>query len=206
MATTDLMDALVVTGVTFSLDYGQETSGQAGGQIRVKDLRSPLWRMKVDCSTLSLQQLRVIRALVGSLGGSLGSFYAWDPAAQYPAADPDGTALGSSNVQISGLGSSAWHLILKGLPAGYKLTIGDMLAFDYGTSRALHQVTSSVVANSSGVTPAFEIHPPRRQGAAANQVVALKRPAGEFRIVPGSLNLSADGLTGQAGFEAVQVI
>lgn len=207
MATTDLMNALVVTGVTFSLDYGQETSGQAGGQIRVKDLRSPLWRMKADCSTLTLDQLRRVRALIGSLGGSLGSFYAWDPAAQFPAADPDGAILGASSVLISGLGATAKNLLLKGLPAGYVLTVGDMISFDHGASRALHHVvTASVVANGSGVTPEFEIHPPRRQGAAANNVVSLVRAAAEMRVVPGTLNLSADGMIGQAGFEAVQVI
>ncbi|MCX5581320.1 hypothetical protein [Kaistia terrae] len=207
MANTDLMSALVISGVTFSIDYGQESSGQAGGQTRVKDLRSPLWRMKADCSTLTLDQLRRVRAIVGALGGSLGSFYAWDPAAQFPAADPDGAILGASNVLISGLGAGAKNLLLKGLPAGYVLTVGDMVSFDYGTSRALHQVvTPSVVANGSGVTPEFEIHPPRRQGAAVNNVVSLKRPSAEMRIVAGSLNLSADGMIGQAGFEAVQVI
>jgi len=207
MATTDLMNALVVTGVSFALSYGQETSGQAGGQIRVKDLRSPLWHMKADCSMLTLQQLRVIRALVGGLGGSLGSFYAWDPAAQFPAADPDGSNLGASNVQISGLGATAKNLLLKGLPAGYVLTVGDMLAYDYGISRALHQVvTPQVVASGAGVTPEFEIHPPRRQGAAVNTAITLVRAAAEMRIVPGTLNLSADGVIGQAGFEAMQVI
>jgi hypothetical protein len=207
MANTDLMNALVVTGVTFSLDYGQETSGQAGGQIRVKDLRSPLWRMKADCSVLTLDQLLRVRALIGALGGALGSFYAWDSAAQYPVADPDGSILGASNVLISGLGATSKNLVLKGLPAGYVLTVGDMISFDYGSSRALHQVvTTSVTANGSGITPEFEIHPPRRQGAAANNAVSLKQPSAEMRIVPGSLNLSADGMIGQAGFEAVQVI
>ena len=207
MASTDLMSALVVSGVTFMPSYGQETSGQAGGQIRVKDLRSPLWHMKADCSMLTLQQLRVVRALVGGLGGSLGSFYAWDPAAQFPAADPDGSILGASNVQIGGLGTTAKNLLLKGLPAGYVLTVGDMLAYDYGTSRALHQVvTPQVVASGAGVTPEFEIHPPRRQGAAVNAAVTLVRAAAEMRIVPGTLNLSADHMVGQAGFEAMQVI
>ncbi|HEV7284028.1 MAG TPA: hypothetical protein VGN75_04155 [Kaistia sp.] len=207
MASTDLMTALVVSGVTFMPSYGQETSGQAGGQIRVKDLRSPLWHMKADCSTLSLQQLRIVRALVGGLGGSLGSFYAWDPAAQFPAADPDGSILGASNVQISGLGTTAKNLLLKGLPAGYVLTVGDMLAYDYGASRALHQlVTPQVVASGAGVTPEFEIHPPRRQGAAVNAAVSLVRAAAEMRIVPGTLNLSVDHMIGQAGFEAMQVI
>lgn len=207
MPTTDLMNALVVTGVTFTLDYGQETSGQASGQIRVKDLRSPLWRMKADCSVLTLDQLRRVRALIGALGGSLGSFYAWDPAAQFPASDPDGSILSASNVQISGLGTTAKNLLLKGLPAGYVLTVGDMVSYDYGTSRALHQVvTSKVVASGAGVTPEFEIHPPRRQGAAVNVAVSLVRASAEMRIVPGGLNLSADGMIGQAGFEAVQVV
>jgi hypothetical protein len=174
----------------------------------VKELRSPLWRMKADCSALTLGQLRRLQALVGGLGGSVGSFYAWNPAAQYPAADPDGSALGSSEVKISGLGSTVKDLALKGLPAGYVLTAGDMLAFDYGsTSRALHQVvTDTVTADEDGVTPTFEIHPPRRQGAAINDVVSLKRPAAEMRIIPGTLSLTVEGLIGRTGFEAIQVV
>lgn len=208
MPSTDLMNALVVSRVAFRIDYGQETSGQAGGQILVKDLRSPLWSMEADCTTLTLHQLRVVRALIGGLGGSRGSFYAWDPAAQFPAADPDGSILGANNVQINSLGADNTSLSLRGLPPGYILTIGDMLAFDFSVShRALHQVVStSAVANGAGVTPVFQIHPPLRQGVVLSLPVTLKRAAAEMRLVPGSFAPSVDGMIATAPIKAIQVV
>jgi hypothetical protein len=207
MPTTDLMHALGPTSVSFTLDYGQETSGQASGQIIVKDLRSPIWRMKVDCGGLDIRRLRVIRGLIDALGGSRDSFYAWDPASQFPAADPNGSILGTSNVQIGGLGGDSKSLWLKGAPPGYVLTVGDLLAFDFNGRRALHQVgEASVAANGSGVTPVFGITPHLRQGATINAAVALVRPAAEMRIIPGTLDLNVTGWTGQCGFEAMQVV
>jgi hypothetical protein len=208
MTTLDLMNALVVAGIDYRLDYGQETSGQAGGQVRVRDLRSPLWMMDVDCSTLTLQQLRIVRARVAALGGSRGSFYAYDPATAYPEADPDGAIVGSSAVLINSLGADGSSLSLKGLPAGYALTEGDLLAFTFSsTRRALHMIdaVAGAVANGSGVTPEFHVSPPIRQGAAVNNPVNLKMPAAEMRIVPGSLSQNASGMIGTYSFKAVQV-
>lgn len=208
MATLDLMNALVAASLNFRLDYGQETSGQAGGQVRVKDLRSPLWMMDVDCSTLSLQQLRIVRARVGALGGSGSSFYAYDKAARYPATDPGGLIVGSSAVLINSLGGDGASLSLKGLPPGYVLTEGDLLAFTFSsTRRALHMIdaVAGAVANGSGVTPEFHVSPPIRQGAAVNNPVNLKMPAAEMRIVPGSLSQNASGMIGTYSFKAVQV-
>jgi hypothetical protein len=207
--TVDLMSGLVIATVNFRADYGQETSGQAGGQIRVKDLRSPLWMMDADCSTLSMGQLRRVRALIGSLGGSRGTFEAWDPAAQYPEADPKGAIVGASAVLINTLGSDGISLSLKALPAGYVLSAGDMLAFDYSTSptrRALHQVVAGATANGSGITPEFEVHPPIRQGAAANNPVNLKRPAAVMRLVPGSFPQQVARNLGSLSLKAIQVI
>lgn len=207
MPSFELMSALVVTGIAFSLDYGQETSGQAGGQVRVKDLRSPIWRMKVDCSALTVDRLRRVRAIVGGLGGSMGSFYAWDPGAQFPEADPEGALLGTADVQIAALGPTAGGLTLRGLPGGYVISTGDMLSFDFGIGRrALHQVVAGTVASGAGMASELIVHPPLRQGATINTSVALKRPSGEFRILPGSLNLSAEGMAAKVGFDAVQVV
>lgn len=207
MANTDLMAALVVAGVKFRLDYGQETSGQAGGGIRVADLRSPLWKMDVDCSTLSLDQLLDIETLIDQLGGSRGSFYAWDPRRPMPKLDPSGVALGASAVKINSLGGDNRSLSLKGFPAGYALSRGDPIAFDFGGRRALHRVaTALVVANGGGVTPVFEVVPNIRAGAALYLDVWLKRPAAEMKLVPGSFEGEAQGMLGSIPLQAIQVV
>jgi len=207
MPNIDLMSALAPTSVTFALEYGQETSGQASGQIRVKDLRSPIWKMKVECANMDIRRLRVIRALIDALGGSVDSFYAWDPGSQFPNLDPDGAILGAAEVQIASLGADNKSLSLKGFPAAYELGAGDLFAFDFNGRRALHQVSAaSVVANSSGVTPVFGITPHFRQGVTLGTTVILKRPAAEMRIIPGTINFGLAALTGQASFEAAQVV
>lgn len=207
MANTDLMTALVVASVKFNLNYGQETSGQAGGTIRVADLRSPLWTMQADCSTLMLDQLLDIETLIDQMGGARGSFYAWDPRRPYPKLDPTGAALGSNAVKINSLGADNRSLSLRGLPVGYALSRGDPLSFDFGGRRALHRVASiSAVANGSGVTPVFEVVPNIRPGAALNADVTLKRAAAEMRLVPGSFNGNAEGLIGSISLQAVQVV
>jgi hypothetical protein len=208
MANSDLMTALVVASVKFNLNYGQETSGQAGGAIRVADLRSPLWTMEAECSTLTLDQLLDIETLIDQMGGARGSFYAWDPRRPYPRLDPAGATLGASAVKISSLGADNRSLSLKGLPAGYFLSRGDPLAFDFGAGRrALHRVAAtSVMANGSGVTTVFEVVPNIRAGAAANLDVSLKRAAAEMRLVPGSFNGNANGLVGSISLQAIQVV
>lgn len=137
----------------------------------------------------------------------MGSFYAWDPGAQFPEADPEGALLGTADVQIAALGPTAGGLTLKGLPGGYVISTGDMLSFDFGIGRrALHQVVAGTVASGAGMASELIVHPPLRQGATINTSVALKRPSGEFRILPGSLNLSAEGMAAKVGFDAVQVV
>ena len=207
MANTDLMMALVVARVKFALSYGQETSGQAGGTIRVADLRSPLWTMEADCSTLTLDQLLDVETLIDQMGGSKGSFHAWDPRRPFPKLDPAGATLGASAVKINSLGTDNRSLSLKGLPAGYGLSRGDSLCFDFGGRRAFHRISAvSAVANGSGITPEFEVVPPIRPGAATNADITLKRAAAEMRLVPGSFNGNADGLIGSISLQAVQVV
>lgn len=208
MANTDLMAALVITSGKFALSYGQETSGQAGGTIRVADLRSPLWTMEAQCSTLTLDQLLDIETLIDQMGGSRGSFYAWDRMRPYPKLDPDGVLLGASAVKINSLGADGRSLSLKGLPPGYVQSRGDYLSFDFGSGRrALHRIAAvSAVANGSGVTPEFEVVPNLRAGAATNADVNLKRAAAEMRLVPGSFDGNGDGVIGSISLQAVQVV
>lgn len=207
MASTDLMAALVVGSVKFRLDYGQETSGLAGGSIQVADLRSPLWRMDADCSTLTLDQLLEIETLIDVLGGSRGSFHAWDPRRPFPKLDPAGALLGASAIRINSFGSDNRSLSLKGFPPGYVLSRGDPLAFDFGGRRAFHRIsTTTVTADGAGVTPTFEVVPNIRSGAATNADVILKRPAAEMKLVPGSFAGDAEAMLGSLTLQAVQVV
>lgn len=210
MATTALIAALTVAEARFRLEYGDELAVQRGGSVRVKQLRPDLWTASYICPALSLNDLRSIMGLIADLGGSRDTFYGWDPAGQYPAADALGTVLGSSTVQINSLNADGVRMSLKGLPASYnRLARGDYLSFDYGSpaKRALHQIrTTTVTANGSGVTSEFYVAPAIRSGASVNAVVTLKQPTAELMIVPGSIDDGKGRNFGRLSFDAMQVI
>ena len=205
------LDAIGITDSSFDLDYGQEYTQQASGIVRVRDVRSPIWKASFTAPNGYLAEVETVKALLDDLRGSALSFYAWCPSRQYPASDPTGSIVAASTVQINGLnGADLTRLSLKGLPAGYVLTRGDLLAFDYTattTRRALHRVvTASIAANGSGVTAEFVVAPPLRAGAAVNATVNLRRAAGEFRVMPKTFRAPASGVTGNVSLDAVQVI
>lgn len=210
MADTALMTILEnrIARWTFGPSFGQETSGQAGGQIRVRTTRAPLWKLSMDCDPLWRDEAAAVKALIGSMGQSVGSFLAWDIAWPYPKADPTGALISGSTVQIKSLGSDGTSLALKGLPVGYVLTRGDYLGFTYSTTKkALHQVVAATVtADGSGDTAEFAVHPAIRTGAAVNDAVSLSKPCAEFRIVPGSYDFSSAGAHDQLSLEALQVV
>ncbi|MGR6752128.1 hypothetical protein ACU6QF_00180, partial [Aeromonas veronii] len=82
---------------------------------------------------------------------------------------------------------------LASLPGGFKLSVGDMLSFQYGAapSYALHRVEEDVVA-PFGATPFFEVFPHFRLGAATGVTVRLRQPRCLMMIVPGSISTTAD--------------
>lgn len=203
---TDLIDALDVDSVVFAPFYGQETTGQASGAIIVKELRSTLWKAQLSRSNILPADADELQADLLALEGSLYTFYCYNPRRAYPAADPGGSILGASAVQIHTVGASNKSLRLKGLPNGYVLTKGDYLSFDYGSSRALHQIIEAATADGSGITPEFEVRPAIRPGAAVNDDVSLVKPAALMRILPPGFQLQTDGYLSSLTFEAVQVI
>ncbi|WP_336801481.1 hypothetical protein [Kaistia sp. MMO-174] len=198
---------------TLDLSYGDETSGQAGGQIRVKSRRAPLWTMQATTRDLEPNELRRWKARLAALENGQKTFWGYDSASFYPAAYPHGSwptggAFNGEAAAISALPSTI-ALRLKALPASFKITTGDHIAFSYGSGPlyALHQVMEDVVADGLGVTPAFEVRPPIRQGAAINNVVKVKRPACLMMIVPGSVSTPANlNARGPISFNAIQVI
>lgn len=214
----DLPEAFGVTGLAFQLVPMQELSPlRSGGQIAL-DLGPSLWMAQWQCDRLNEQRLGVARAWLDTLS-SLNPFYAFDMLREYPFAyrqsrwqgltvggDPfDGTCL------LTDVASNGVEIDLEALPAGFVLTPGDYLAFDYGDSnelRALHRVSASKIANGSGVALALEVRPRVRPGWQENATVQLYRAACKMLIVPQSVN---DGEVRRPGvgplsFQGVQTL
>lgn len=179
------------------------------GQILIADLGPALWSADVTTVEMLHRDATELEALADAIGGPSGSFYLYDPRSAYPKADPTGALLGAANVQINSL-PDAKSISLKGLPPGYVLSAGDYLAFDYAsnpTRRALHRLAEAVTANGAGVTPAVEVRPFLRPGAAVSAAVMLKKAAARAIIVPGSFDASSvSALTSRITFKAMQKI
>lgn len=186
LGTSAFFDLLRVKTVSFAQAPQQEVSMQGSGAGVVKDLGPSLWLAEFTTNLLTHTQALQLQALIGRMSTSLYSFYAYDPRQQYPQSDPTGSILGASTVKIALVSSP--QLALKGLPAGYVITLGDYLCFDYGSpsSRALHQACETVTADGTGLTPAFDVTPLPRLGAAPDQVVTLIQPTCEMKLIPGS--------------------
>jgi len=129
---------------------------------------------------------------------------------KYPQADPDGSILGASAVKISSIGTGGRTISLKGLPAGYVLTLADKLQIAYATSpvrNAFLEVSDDIVtASGTGITPAFEVFPNAPTGVAVNDVVTLAKPACKVFISPGTSNPGSGAglLTSGAGFKVIE--
>ena len=97
---------------------------------------------------------------------------------------------------------------LKGLPAAYKLSVGDYLHFDYGdpARRAFHRVAEDVTASGAGVTPVFTVTPRLRAGAAVDQIVTLIKPAMKCIVTPKSVETGSteDMTTTSLSFSVMQ--
>ena len=205
LAAADFMALLRVQAVVPYLQFQQELSALASGGTVAKDLAPALWMADVQTLVLRPLLFEEVLAAIESLQGSIGTFFLYDTLKCCPKADPKGTILGASNVKINS--ASARAVSFKGLPAGYVISRGDRFHFDYGVplTRGYHRALETVTADGSGITPAFDVAPQIRQGAAADQTIHLIKPAVIMRIVPNSFS-AAPGTLSSLQFKAQQVV
>lgn len=188
LSLADFADKLGLQAAPLVLRDNRELFGMGSGQIIEADLSPSLWGADVTTRPWRAIEARRLEALANAVIRSKGSFYLYDPRKAVPALDPGGAVLGASAVKIASL-PDAKSMGLKGLPAGYRLSVGDHLCFDYGNParRAFHEIAEDVTADGSGVTDAFEVNPFIRPGATVDLIVTLVKAAVKVRIVPGGL-------------------
>jgi hypothetical protein len=61
-----------------------------------------------------------------------------------------------------------------------------------------------VTANGSGETAEFEVRPRPIPGMAEDDVVNLKKPCAEFRMLPGTYDATFSNTVGTLSFQAIQ--
>lgn len=193
LALSSFWSLLPIARCTLAPRAQVETVGLGGGDVLTASLGPSLWEGEVTLTRLYHAQAAPILALLDELQQPGASFLAHDPATLGPAADPAGATLGAATPQLNTVTVSQNLVSVKGLPAGYVLTPGDLIGWTYSSSPTrygLHRVRggANVVADGSGVTPTFKVWPPVRTGAQANNAVALVKPPLKAVVLPGSVS------------------
>lgn len=203
-------DKFDVKRVSFQLNDNDTFSGLGSGQMLGISLMPKLFTAEVMLTDMYHAQAMQMQARIEALDGVLRKFRLYNTLTPYPQADPDGSILGGSTiVQLHSFNDNRHAIRLKGLPVGYKLTIGDMIGFTFATDRRmLIRVVEDTVADGFGVTPQFEIRPHLRPGVAIDDVMELRKPSGLFMMVPKSFQISTndDLVTSSLSFQAMQTI
>ncbi len=195
----------------FKLMWRHEQSRQTNGVTRTKDFGEPLWTLKATSRDLSRRELDHWRARLDALGDGINTFKGYPlsrcwPVAYPRGAWPTGVAFNGLTATVHTIGGDNKSLRVDLLPAGYVVSVGDMLSITYSTSKhGLLRVMETVTADGSGVTPAFEVQPHLPIGVAIDDLVMVKRPYCLMTIVPGSVDDdSGDSGRGKISFEAVE--
>lgn len=201
-----LADRLKISSVTWDANRNDELSGTGDARVWQAELAAPLWTADVKLTIGYHDEVKQVAALIRKLYGAQESFYLFDPTSQYPQSDPTGSIIDSSDVKVQAVSTGRAKLRLYGVPAGYVLTLGDKFQVTTASRYYFAEVSETVTADGSGITPEFEVFPHVPLSVGANDAVNLKKPACLMFIMPGSFNPgTASGLiTDGASFKAME--
>jgi hypothetical protein len=184
LAFSEFFAGLRVAECRFWLPDTRAVSQTRGGEIWDATVANRLWRGSLTLAQAYYLDAAAIEAALELLSEPGRSFLAHPLPLFAPRADPDGSILGSASPTLHTVASNRRDIRIDGLPAGYVLSRGDWVGLVYDTSRrALHRVVTGATANSTGLTPFFEVTPPLRAGTYTN-AVTLVRPAIKVRLLP----------------------
>lgn len=203
----DILSIGSVVQLSFRLVSLQEIARSAGGVIAAKDMGPAIWQIEATTIPRTPDDEVTFEAALHSLDGSVRTFSAYDLRRPYPLAHA--TGLFDDSGYLHTVDSDKTRIRIGGLPENLTLSPGDYLAFDYGGSRALHQVVESAVASGGGLTPLFEVRPHIRSGysTGTGTPVTLKRASGIFALTPDGISIQSSGpRVWSATIKAIQVI
>jgi len=203
-AVTNLFQGVGITEQQFKLVSRQEFSRTASGVTIGRDLGPALWQASYTLAPIRHEDVLRVEAKLHSLNGVTRGFYAGDIRGRMPHAYPDG-AFNDTGVIASFTGST---MNLSGLPAGFIITAGDYMEYDYGVGnqlRALLQVVNDVTATGGGVAEGVEFRPFIPTGTPIGGAVRFKNPRALFTLnTDGYEQTVIDSLFTQLSFSATQ--
>lgn len=204
-----LNDILSIDSVVWDIQRNDEMSGSGDGRIWPAELAPPLWTGDVFLTTGYHSALKQVAAIIRKLHGAQEALFLCDPLSLYPQSDPAGSILGANVVTIGAIAANRSSFSLTGLPANYRITVGDKMSITYGADPpryAFLEASETIDANGSGVTAQIGVFPFVPAGVAADAVVDLKKPPCKCIVVPGSHRpgTAKGAFTQGAGFKVIQ--
>ncbi|MFE3839624.1 hypothetical protein [Pseudogemmobacter sonorensis] len=208
----EFFSGLKISKVSFHLPGVRQHSRTAGGEVLSAVIGASLWRGTVTLAAGYHRSISAVQAVLEDLDRAGDPFLAHAMPVWAPAYDPTGSILNGYTPVLSSVAGDNHRCALSGLPPGYRLAQGEMLAFTYGTGPvryALHRVRSlSVAASQAGTTGLFDVVPHIRPGWATGTAVTLIRPACKAVILPGSIRWpnSAPLISEGISFDFIQTL
>ena len=194
----------------FDLQYRQEQSRVAGGRTYLKDLGPSLWAMSARTKTLSPNHLDHWRARLQAMESGMLTFIGYSLSRKYPIRYPKGawpTGVAFNGVAaLHTVGANRKSVRVSNLPAGFVLSIGDMIRIGAGD---LHRVMEGATSDGAGLTPLFEVRPHLWPSVVGNEnpplAVSVFKPHCIMSVAPGSISTSADlSGRGSVSFQAIE--
>ncbi|GLS86685.1 hypothetical protein GCM10010873_16590 [Cypionkella aquatica] len=199
LSVANFMDILPIEAISLATPEQVEINQTGGGEVMQADLAPMLWQGEIKLGEMTPNDAALVTARLDILRPAGRSFYLYDTRRPGPLLDLTGAALGASTPTIHTLAANNRDMRIQGLPVGYRLSVGDYLAFDYGTTvirRALHRIVSAPAAvPTGGISPTFEVSPMIRPGAAVGASVTLIDAACKALVVPNSINVGVTSKT-----------
>lgn len=213
LALADLFDLLPVSRCTVEPTEALDLSETTGGELLVADMGTALWSGQIDLAVMTHDESTSIKPVLNLLRRAGASFMISDSTRPWPRLDAGGMILRAwtGTPALLAVGASWREMSLKGLPAWYPISRGDLISFSYGsdpTRYAMHEFVGTGQADADGETELLEVTPPIRPGALADTAVQLLWPRCKAVLKPGSLNTGAsvNTITSDATLRWVQTL
>lgn len=158
----------------------------ASGKQIVTRKGKPKWGGSGALRSETINSYQTLAARFGMLKGSIGSFLAYDQRRPKPLLDP-GNALSGFTPQIHSIHADNDQVRIKGLPATYQISIGDMFSVPYGSGNYWLARAMTAATAVAGVTPMFYVEPDIPTGIVADQFATFYYPVCVCKIVTGSM-------------------
>lgn len=201
----DFYDLFHVQDISFVQSWQQQRSATGGGETRYADRAPSLWRAELTTVPLPNADAEAVMARINSRAGGLKTVLLTNARLPYPSSDPTGSIIGSTVPKLGTI-TNRITAAFTGFPDGYVIPFGTYFSLIFDTSRYyLGQILETRTAATGGAVSAVEIWPPLPASVSGTPDITIKKPAGRFRIEPGSAYPSkVDGMHATIKFSAEQ--